>query len=64
MDYNNAVLTITNISTPDPYVIFVGDTYYMVSRTSVEFWENGNTDWKGRSTQLETESKYGRPQAS
>jgi hypothetical protein len=63
MDYNDAVLTITNISTPDPHVTFVDDTYYMVSRTSVEFWDNENADW-GRSTQLETESKYGRPQAS
>jgi hypothetical protein len=36
MNYNNAVLTITDISTPDPHVTFADGAYHLVRRMIVD----------------------------
>lgn len=63
MKYNNAVLTITNMSTPDPHVTFANRVYHMISRMIVNIVDkiaNRNL----RSTPLGIEWKCGLPQNS
>ena len=61
--YNNAVLSVTKVTTPDPYVTYANNKFYLVSYLRPSLSTSLLIICDKRHSQPATESRSGRPTA-